>query len=259
MRRREVPVIAVSAAACATPIGAFDPLDAIAEICRQYGVWLHVDAAHGGATCFSDRHRHLIAGIEKADSVVCDAHKMMFMPALCAMIFYRDRQHRYRTFHQHATYLFDPSAPEFADYDSGLVNLECTKRAAGLGLWGIWSLFGSQLFADLVDVTFDMAAQFFELLTEAEDFEVFCQPQCNIVVFRHVPLEMQAASDDQSNAFQLKLRRRVIESGEAYLAANQIENRNYLRTTVINPLTRSQDLADLITLLRKHAQELLKT
>ena len=259
LRSREVPVIAVSAAACATPIGAFDPLDAIAEICRQYGVWLHVDAAHGGATCFSDRHRHLIAGIEQADSVVCDAHKMMFMPALCAMIFYRDRQHRYRTFHQHATYLFDPSAPEFADYDSGLVNLECTKRAAGLGLWGIWSLFGSQLFADLVDVTFDMAAQFFELLTEAEDFEVFCQPQCNIVVFRHVPLEMQAANDDQSNSFQLKLRRRVIESGEAYLAANQIENRNYLRTTVINPLTRSQDLADLITLLRKHAQELLKT
>jgi len=258
LRNREVPVIAVSAAACATPTGAFDPLDAIAEICRQYGVWLHVDAAHGGATCFSERHRHLIAGIEKADSVVCDAHKMMFMPALCAMIFYRDRQNCYATFHQDATYLFDPSAPELADYDSGLVNLECTKRAAALGLWGIWSLFGSQLFADLVDVTFDLAAQFFEMLTAAEDFEVFCQPECNIVVFRHLPPQLQAASDDKCDTFQLELRRRVIESGEAYLVANQIEGRSYLRTTVINPLTRSQDLADLITVLRKHAQPLLQ-
>ena len=259
LRNREVPVIAVSAAACATPTGAFDPLDAIAEICRQYGVWLHVDAAHGGATCFSKRHRHLIAGIEKADSVVCDAHKMMFMPALCAMIFYRDRRHCYATFHQDATYLFDPSAPELADYDSGLVNMECTKRAAALGLWGIWSLFGSQLFADLVDVTFDLAAQFFKMLTAAEDFEVFCKPECNIVVFRHLPPQVQTASDEQCNAFQLALRRRVIESGEAYLVANQIEGHSYLRTTVINPLTSSQDLADLITILRKHARLLLKT
>src|SRR5437016_3503800 len=87
-RAARVPIVAVSAAACATPTGAFDPLDQIADVCRRYEVWLHVDAAHGGALAFSDQHHHLLTGIEQADSVVCDAHKMMFVPALCAMLFY---------------------------------------------------------------------------------------------------------------------------------------------------------------------------
>src|SRR5262249_43266672 len=89
LRSRGVPIVAVVATSCATPIGAFDELVDIADICRRHEVWLHVDAAHGGAVAFSPRHRHLLDGIELADSVVCDAHKMMFMPALCAMLFYR--------------------------------------------------------------------------------------------------------------------------------------------------------------------------
>jgi L-2,4-diaminobutyrate decarboxylase len=185
LRSRGVPIVAVSAAACATPIGAFDPLRDIAEVCRRHDVWLHVDAAHGGALAFSQRHRHLLAGIEEADSVVCDAHKMMFMPALCAMLFYRDRAHRIAAFHQDAPYLFDPAAPELAEYDSGVVNLECTKRAAAFSVWGIWSLLGTQLFADLVDVTMDLARRFHVLLREADDFQPLHEPQCNIVAFRY--------------------------------------------------------------------------
>ena len=193
LRSRGVPIVAVSAAACATPIGAFDPLADIADVCRRHDVWLHVDAAHGGALAFSPRHRHLLAGIEQADSVVCDAHKMMFMPALCAMLFYRNRDHRIATFHQDAPYLFDPAAPELAEYDSGIVNLECTKRAAAFGVWGIWSLFGPQIFADMVDVTIDLAQKFHAMLEAADDFETLHEPQCNIVAFRYVPRELRDA------------------------------------------------------------------
>jgi len=146
LRERKVPIVAVCAAACATPIGAFDPLVAIAEVCQHYQVWLHVDAAHGGAACLSEQHRHLVEGLELADSVVCDAHKMMFMPALCAFVFYRKHENRYATFEQVAPYLFDPSAPGMAEFDNGITNVECTKRAAAMGLWGTWSLFGRQLF-----------------------------------------------------------------------------------------------------------------
>ena len=185
LRARGVPIIAVSAAACATPIGAFDPLAEIAEVCRRHDVWLHVDAAHGGALAFSARHRHLLAGIEQADSVVCDAHKMMFMPALCAMLFYRNREHRIAAFHQDAPYLFDPTAPELAEYDSGIVNLECTKRAAAFGVWGIWSLFGPQLFADMVDVTIDLAQQFHALLRRGRRFRAAARAA---VQHRGVPL-----------------------------------------------------------------------
>jgi L-2,4-diaminobutyrate decarboxylase len=246
-----VPIIAVSSAACATPIGAFDPLDEIAQVCRRHGVWLHVDAAHGGALAFSQRHRHLLAGIEQADSVVCDAHKMLFMPALCAMLFYRNREHRLATFRQEAPYLFDPTAPHLAEYDSGIVNLECTKRPAAFGLWGVWSLFGPQLFADMVDVTIDLAQKFYAMLQTADDFEPLHEPQCNIVAFRFVPHGVRDAPTEQVDALQLRLRRIVIESGEFYLVQSSIEGRPVLRTTIMNPLTTESDLHGLLECIRR--------
>ncbi|MCA9248437.1 MAG: hypothetical protein KDA42_15025, partial [Planctomycetales bacterium] len=173
------PVIAVSACACATPVGAFDPLEAVADVCQRHEVWLHVDAAHGGAAVLSERHRSLVVGLERADSIVLDAHKMLFVPALCAFVFYKNREHRFAAFQQEAPYLFDPSAPALAEYDSGLRTLECTKRAAVFGLYGIWRTFGRQLFADLIDVTFDLAQRFHAKLTAAPDFEPLHEPQCN--------------------------------------------------------------------------------
>jgi L-2,4-diaminobutyrate decarboxylase len=219
-------------------------------------VWLHVDAAHGGALAFSGRHRHLIAAIHEADSVVCDAHKMMFMPALCAMLFYRDRAHRITAFHQDAPYLFDPAAPELAEYDSGVVNLECTKRAAAFSLWGIWSLFGPQLFGDLVDVTIDLAKQLHALLQQAGDFEPLHEPACNIVAFRYLPTELRSAPPEQIDQLQLRLRRLVIESGEFYLVQSRIDGRPVLRTTLINPLTSADDLRGLLECLRRRGREL---
>jgi L-2,4-diaminobutyrate decarboxylase len=257
LRRRGVPIVAVSAAACATPIGAFDPLVDVAEVCRRHEVWLHVDAAHGGALAFSARHRHLIAGLDRADSVVADAHKMMFMPALCAMLFYRDRRHRLATFHQDAPYLFDPTAPYLADYDSGIVNLECTKRAAAFSVWGVWSLFGEQLFGDMVDVTIDTARQLYEMLLAADDFETLHEPECNIVAFRYLPPEMRGATPDEVSQLQWRVRRAVIESGEFYLVQSRIDGVPALRTTIMNPLTTADDLAALLECLRRHGRRLI--
>jgi L-2,4-diaminobutyrate decarboxylase len=257
LRDRGVPIVAVSAASCATPIGAFDPLTDVAAVCRRHDVWLHVDAAHGGALAFSPRYRHLLAGIELADSIVCDAHKMMFMPALCAMLFYRNPEHRLATFHQEAPYLFDPSAPELADYDSGIVNLECTKRAAAFGVWGVWSLLGTQIFADMIDVTIDLARQFHAMLLASDDFVPLHEPQCNIVAFRYLPAELRGVAPEKIDALQLRLRRAVIESGEFYLVQSRIDGHPVLRTTMMNPLTTSDDLHGLVKCLRRFGRQLI--
>ncbi len=257
LRQRNVPIVAVSAAACATPSGAFDPLVEIAQICRQHQVWLHVDAAHGGAACLSPQHQHLVAGLELADSVVCDAHKMLFIPALCAFVFYRQHEHRYAAFEQVAPYLFDPSVPGMAEFDNGITNVECTKRAAAMGLWGVWSLFGRQLFAALVDVTLDLAQQFYRLLVEQNDFQPLCQPPCNIVVFRYLPPTLRDRSPAEIDAFQLRLRRAVIEAGDFYLVQTSLDGRSYLRTTIMNPLTTAAHLRQLLDCLREYGQKLL--
>jgi len=251
------PVVAVVACACATPTGAFDPLEDIAAVCRRHDVWLHVDAAHGAAALLSDRHRHLLAGIEQADSVVWDAHKMLFVPALCAFVLYRDKRRIFDAFKQDAPYLFDPAAPGLADYDSGVRSIECTKRSAAFGLWGVWSLFGRQLFADMVDVTYALGRSFSEKLTAADDFVPLHEPQCNIVVFRHVPAALREAPPERLGDFQLELRRRIIESGEFYIVPAKPGGVGALRVSIMNPLTTEQHLDQLMDALRRHGRELL--
>jgi L-2,4-diaminobutyrate decarboxylase len=251
------PVIAVVAGACATPIGAFDPLPEIGAICRRREIWLHIDAAHGGAALLSPTYRTLLDGIDQADSVVWDAHKMLFTPGLCAFVFYKDKGHADRTFHQEAPYLFDPTAPELADYDSGVRTLECTKRAAAFGIWGLWAMFGRQLFVDLVETTFAMGAVFHQKLDAAEDFVPLHRPQCNIVAFRHIPEALRDASPDILGRFQFELRRKLIESGEFYIVSTALDGVGALRATVMNPLTQPEHIDALLDALRRHGQELL--
>ena len=198
-----------------------------------------------------------MAGLERADSVVWDAHKMLFVPALCAFVLYRDRPARFDAFRQDAPYLFDPAAPGLAEYDSGVRTVECTKRAAAFGLWGVWALFGRQLFADMVDVTFALGQTFHEKLSAAEDFVPLHEPQCNIVVFRHVPPALRGAAPESIGDFQLELRRRLIESGEFYIVPSNPDGVGALRVTIINPLTTPSHLDQLMEALRRHGRELL--
>jgi L-2,4-diaminobutyrate decarboxylase len=258
LRAKNQPIAAVVACACSTPVGAFDQLDDVADVCQRYGVWLHVDAAHGGAACLSPRYRHLVAGLCRADSLVWDAHKMLFVPALCAFVFYRNQAHKFEAFRQNAPYLFDPTAPGLAEYDSALRTVECTKRAAAFGLWGMWSLMGPQLFADLVDITFGMGRVFYEKLSAATDFVPLNEPQCNIVVFRHVPEALRNAPRDVLGRFQFELRRRVIESGKFYIVSTTIDGVGALRATIINPLTSPDDLDYLLDVLRETGERMIQ-
>jgi len=248
LQSRDIPVTAVVACACATPIGAFDPLEAVADLCERFGVWLHVDAAHGAAAAFSERYRHLVVGLGRADSLICDAHKMMHVPALCAFVFYKQSAHRFAAFQQDAPYLFDPSAPGMAEYDSGLMTLECTKRAAAFGLWGVWSTYGQGVFSDLVDVTFDLADEVWLSLQGQPDFAAPYRPQCNIVVFRYVP---ESGDTAQVNDLNRELRRQLIESGEFYVSQTTIDGVAYLRMTFMNPLTTSSTVEALLARIRE--------
>jgi L-2,4-diaminobutyrate decarboxylase len=250
-------VIAVSACAGSTPTGAFDDLKGISEVCRRHGVWLHVDAAHGGALLFSRKHRHKLEGIAEADSIVWDAHKMLFVPALCTAVLYRNKAHRFETFQQDAPYLFDPSAPGMADIDSGMRTVECTKRATGFGLWGLWCLFGEELFEQLVDHTLGMTRHLYQLLLAETDFQTLHEPECNILAFRYLPPELRTASLERQNAFQREVRTRLIRSGEFYIVQTTLDGMAALRITVMNPLTTTRDLQELLDSLKRTGQQVL--
>ena len=121
-----------------------------------------------------------------------------------------------------------------------------------------WSLFGPQLFADMVDVTFDLGRRFYEKLTDASDFEPLHEPECNIVAFRHVPESLRAAPADRLGKFQLDLRREIIESGEFYIVPTKKDGVGALRVAIINPLTTLDHLDLLMDTLREKGQSLLE-
>lgn len=250
-------VFALVGSACSTPIGAFDPLHDLAEIARERGFWFHVDGAHGASALLSKRHRSLMAGVEGADSLTWDAHKMLFVPALATFLFFRQEADSYATFAQEAPYLFNADASDEMRYNGGLRTVECTKRSMMAGLWGVWSLFGASLFEDLIDVTFQLASDLHERLTASDDFEPMHEPQCNILCFRHRPAAMADASEDQFSEFQESLRQQIVRSGDFYITMTRLDGKAVLRVTLINPMTTTTDLDELLASLRRHGAALL--
>ena len=138
-----------------------------------------------------------------------------------------------------------------------MLTVECTKRAAAFGLWGVWSLFGPDLFADMVNFTFDLGQTFYEKLQAAADFESLHEPQCNIVVFRHTPESMRTASLEELGEFNRRIRRRLIESGEFYIVQTNFDGAGALRVTIINPLTEERHLDELMEAIRRAGAELM--
>jgi L-2,4-diaminobutyrate decarboxylase len=240
-------VIAVVASACSTATGAFDPLEPIAEHCAQHDLWLHVDGAHGASAILSPAHRHLLAGVGRADSVVWDAHKMMLMPSLVTAVLFRDGERSYEVFAQQASYLFGGKKARDEWFDTGLRTLECTKRMMALKVYAALAVHGPAFFAEYVTATFDRARRFAAMLAAAPDFEVAVEPQCNIVCFRVLRSGLAGPALD---ALQARVRTAIVAQGGFYLVQTGLPRGTFLRVTIINPLTTDEDLCALMLAIR---------
>lgn len=243
-------VVAVVGSACSTSTGAFDPLEPIADFCAAHGLWFHVDGAHGASAALSPRYRELLRGIERADSVVWDAHKMMLVPSLATAVLFREGRHSYQTFAQEAAYLYArDQPPEW--FNLGVRTLECTKDVMVAKLYLSLLVHGTRLFADHIDATFDLARRFARRISETPGFELATSPEANIVCFRHAPADLAPAERD---ALQTRIRRRLVESGRFYLVQTRLRDGIYLRTTLINSLTSDADLVALLDAVREAAR-----
>ncbi|HRI55291.1 MAG TPA: pyridoxal-dependent decarboxylase, partial [Pseudomonadota bacterium] len=221
--------------------------------------WLHVDGAHGAAAALSPRYRHLVAGLERADSVVLDAHKMLLQPALLTLVLFRDGRDSYATFAQRASYLFtEPGTkPEKTQewWNPGLRTLECTKKMMILKLFVSLSQYGTRLFSDYITATFDLARAFADRLRAAGDFRLAVAPEANIVCFRYAPGgdDRDPAAAARGDALQEKIRQRLLADGSFYVVKTRLPTGVHLRTTIINPLTTLAELDALLVAIRSAA------
>ena len=233
---------AVAASAGCTPTGSIDPLTEIGTFCREHDLWFHIDGAHGASALLSEKLKPMLAGIELADSVVWDGHKLLYMSAAVSAVLFREPKNSYAAFAQEASYLFSGEDSEEA-YNLGTRTLECTKRMMGLKLWAAFMLYGTDKLGGLVEHVFGTAKLLAQKLEEAPDFELLMPPQTNIVCFRHIPKKL---ADKALNKHQKELRRKLVESGEFHLTQVRLGDQVWLRTTVMNTHTQEDTLDILI-------------
>jgi len=234
-------VLALVGTAGTTALGAIDDLTALADVAEQRGVWFHVDAAHGGAFLLSPRLRGMLAGIERADSVAIDLHKMMLQPISTALVLVRERARLARAFAQDAPYLL----MDEAGVDLGGMTLQCSRRADALRAWATLQLHGADGMAALQEATVDLTRAIADELERRPEFELVHCPQTNIVCFRHVPPRLSgddAALDRHQDAARDELRRTRF----AYLSGTTLGGRRVLRMTLINPRTTLDDVRAIL-------------
>lgn len=232
-------VLAVVATAGSTATGAFDDLEQVREIARD--TWLHVDAAHGASVLLSERLKHLVRGLDRADSFSWDPHKMLWMPLSLGAILVRDGRWLRRAFEADAPYLFH--AEREAD-NIGAVTIQCSKRADAIKLWLTLRMFGTEPFTAALEKVTDITRYLYERVVESSDFEPMHEPDFNIFCFRY------RGTDEQN----LDLRERLIRSGDAWITSTVLKGQRVLRVTMINPRTEREHVDAMLESVRRLAR-----
>ncbi|MFD5569356.1 pyridoxal phosphate-dependent decarboxylase family protein [Streptomyces cadmiisoli] len=229
----------VAATAGTTDAGLIDPLPEIADRCRAHGARLHIDAAYGGGLLFSTRHRAALAGLEAADTVTLDLHKLGWQPIAAGLLTVRDA-HDLTVLHQRADYLNAADDTEAGLPDLLGRSLRTTRRADILKIAVTLRTLGRDGLAALVDQVCATAREFARLVDAHPAFELHDRPTISTVLFR--PAD---ATDDTVAA----VRRRLLTDGHAVLGRARLDGRLWLKATLLNPRTRPEDLAALLELV----------
>ncbi|MER7512815.1 aspartate aminotransferase family protein [Streptomyces lavendulae] len=247
--------MAVVATAGTTDFGSIDPLPEIARLASEHSAWMHVDAAYGCGLLVSPTRRHLLDGIEHADSVTVDYHKSFFQPVSSSAMLVRDRDTlKHATYH--ADYLNPRRMAEERIPNQVDKSIQTTRRFDALKLWMTLRVMGADGLGSLFDEVIDLAAAGYEVIEADPRFEAVVRPQISTLVFRYVPTEGEYRADLLDEA-QLHARKALFASGEAVVAGTKVDGRQYLKFTLLNPQTTTSDIAAVLDLLAAHAEQFL--
>ncbi|MGW6392165.1 pyridoxal phosphate-dependent decarboxylase family protein [Streptomyces sp. NPDC055103] len=259
--------MAIVATAGTTDFGSIDPLPEIAALAEEYGAWMHVDAAYGCGLLASRTRRHLLDGIERADSVTVDYHKSFFQPVSSSALLVSDGATlRHATYH--ADYL-NPLPQALGSARAGGTptavteqipnqvdkSLQTTRRFDALKLWMTLRVMGADGVGELFDEVCDLAREGFALLAADPRYDVVVEPQLSTLVYRYIPEAVTSPAEiDRANLYA---RKALFASGEAVVAGTKVDGRQYLKFTLLNPETTAADIAAVLDLIAGHAEQYL--
>jgi L-2,4-diaminobutyrate decarboxylase len=249
--KKGIKIISVVASSCSTATGSYDDLGTIADFCEKYGLWMHVDGAHGMGVLFSDKYRNRVKGIERADSVVIDFHKMLLVPALNTLIMFRNGERSFETFAQKASYLFQKSQNNVW-YNSAIRTIECTKSALGVIAYTALKYYGNSYYKEYIDSRYDLATTFAMIVKSDPHLELAVEPDSNIVCFRFAP---EGHNDLTLNEINSSIRDKIIKEGSFYIVQVELSGKIWIRLTIINPVTSEIDLRFLLDRIKQIGKE----
>ncbi|MBW6481631.1 MAG: hypothetical protein K0B10_01090 [Vicingaceae bacterium] len=234
-KRGETPFFV--ATTCATTLlGAYDPINEIAEICQKYQLWLHADGSFGGSIILSNKNKYLLKGIEKTDSFAWNPHKLMNIPLICSALLVKTKG----TLHHNiadvdADYLFhDLNMVE----DLGKKSIQCGRRVDAVKLWFAWKYYGIKGYEERIDNLIRLAQLSEQKVLNRTNLELLVPRQSFTICFRYVPeIEIDL------NQFNLQLREELRKSGKSLVNYGYIGEKLALRLVITNGEMQEKDVS----------------
>jgi glutamate/tyrosine decarboxylase-like PLP-dependent enzyme len=234
----EPDVFAVVASAGTTNAGLVDDLADVADVCAEYGVWLHVDGAYGGAALAAPSVRHRFAGIERADSFIVDPHKWLFAPYDCCALLYRDPRQARAAHAQSASYLDSIDRESWNPTD---LAVHLSRRARGLPFWFSLATHGTDRYRAAVEQTVATAVAVAGAIRSADHLRLVCEPELSVLLF-----ERPGFSDADYAEWSEGLSR----DGVMLCVPTSWHGRTVLRLAFVNPATSARQVVEVLQSLR---------
>lgn len=228
-------ICAVAATSGTTNLGIIDDLRSVGEVCRERGVWFHVDGAYGGAGLATERTRPLFDGLELADSFIVDPHKWLFAPFDCCALLYRDPSKARAAHAQHAGYLAFLDA--HGDWNPSDFAIHLTRRARGLPFWFSLATHGTDAYAAAVDVTLDLAGAAADMIRDSDHLELAYPPSLSVVAFTRTGWD---AARYQAWTEQ------AMADGLAFVTPSRLDGEPIFRFCFVNPKTTQDEIAEVL-------------
>lgn len=238
----------VVASAGTTDVGAIDPLPQIGDIAAQHGLWYHIDAAYGGFFILTDEGKQKLEGLDRADSVIMDPHKGLFLPYGLGVVLVKNVEHLKRAYAFNASYMQDAfAAPD--ELSPAELSPELTKHFRGLRLWLPLKLHGLAPFRACLEEKL-LLAKYFHIEVQKLGFESDLEPELSVVTYRYVPKHGDA------NEFNKRLIDAVVADGRVFISSTTLDGKFTLRFACLAFRTHLATVDTLLKVLNKKVNEL---
>ncbi|EGQ9465024.1 pyridoxal-dependent aspartate 1-decarboxylase PanP [Vibrio parahaemolyticus] len=267
LKEQNIKPIAVIGVAGTTETGSVDPLPQIAQVCQEHNCHFHVDAAWGGATLMSNHYRHLLEGVELADSVTIDAHKQLYIPMGAGMVLFKDPD-AMKSIEHHAQYILRKGSK-----DLGSHTLEGSRSGMAMLVYAAMHIISRPGYELLIDQSIEKARYFADLIKQQDDFELVSEPELCLLTYRYLPPLIREALDKAEGTQKEKLnelinqltqfiQKRQRETGKSFVSRTRLNpdqwqrmNTIVFRVVLANPLTTRDILSSVLDEQREIAKQ----